>query len=164
MAGVLMLQLEVPQETMPIKVQPFPVWYTRGPPESPCGEDSCLVLLAHAPNWSLPPQPPEPLARCWGLNIWLHKWKTPCTLLLHPPCDVGGAQQDPSLSFLLHPPCAAGAWLLTWQELAPAPPAQIMALVMRLPQYCMHWLWEIRGTVTCCRTVAKAWARGKKHH
>lgn len=72
--------------------------------------------------------------------------------------------KTPHILFLLHPPCAAGAELLTWQEVAPTPPAQIMELVMRLPQYCMHWLWEIRGTVTCCRTVAKAWARGKKHH
>lgn len=101
MAGVLMLQLEVPQETMPINVQPFPLWYTRGPPESPCREDSCLVLLAHAPNWSLPPGP-LCIARCCSLNIWLHKCKTPCTLLLHLLCDPMGAQQDPA--YPLPPP------------------------------------------------------------
>lgn len=135
---------------MPIKVQTFPFWYTRGPPESPCGEDaSFLVVLACAPNWSLPRQPTDPLdtARAYSLNLWLHRCKTP----MYPP------PSPPSL-------WCSGARLLTWQEEAPTPPAQSMELLIRLPQYCMHWFREIKGTVTCCRRTAKAWARGKKHH
>lgn len=108
-----------------------------------------LLLSGPSTCSKLVPATPATLATasCYSLNLWLHRCKTPRVLLL------------------LHPPWgAAGARLLTWQEEAPTPPAQSMELVIRLPQYCTHWLWEIKGRVTCCRRVAKAWARGKKHH
>lgn len=41
--------------------------------------------------------------------------------------------------------------MLTWHEEAPEPPAQIMASVIREPQYCLHSFTVTRGRATCCR-------------
>lgn len=111
----------------------------RGEPRLRCAS---ILLVPRsrdlAPNPSLPPQTPAPL---------------------------GARSQAPQVQrppYPQRPRGAGGIQLLTWQEEAPTPPAHSMELVILLPQYCMHWLWETRGRVTCCRRTAKALAGERK--
>lgn len=84
----------------------------------------------------------------------------PRTLLQAGPCHPLSSQSPHATPHASQALGVGGTQLLTWQEEAPAPPAHSMELVMRVPQYCWHWLCEIRGRETCCRRDARALAFG----
>lgn len=84
----------------------------------------------------------------------------PRTLLQAGPCHPLSSQSPNATPHASQALGVGGTQLLTWQEEAPAPPAHSMELVMRVPQYCWHWLCEIRGRETCCRRDARALAFG----
>lgn len=47
------------------------------------------------------------------------------------------------------------------QEVAPAPPAQIMTSEMLLPQCCLHSSLDSRGRAACCRLLGVLGAMGQ---
>jgi len=48
------------------------------------------------------------------------------------------------------------------QEVAPAPPAQIMTSEMLLPQCPLHWSLDSRGRAACCRRLGVLGAVGDR--